>query len=144
MKLEANHTYLLRYGRGTQVFHCTKVSAKGKPFGLRAYGGNCWLPADIKVDDERVIGECALPAPLPELPAKVDVKPLKARHDAAKAAQAAFDAVHTFPEYVHGGDREAFREAQDAYYNAVKPINREFRDAQRKLSDAKIWNKILP
>jgi hypothetical protein len=47
-------TYLrLTFGRGTQLFFVSRVSAKGKPFGLRCNGGT-WTCSSIKVDDPRI------------------------------------------------------------------------------------------
>ncbi len=53
-------TYLIiGYGNGTQVFFVTRVTPKGKPFGLRLYGrsndgGGVWDTSSLKVNDGRI------------------------------------------------------------------------------------------
>lgn len=67
--METGKTYKLTYGNGTQVFHVTRISPKGKAFGLRLFESRgTWVPSPLKVGDRRVIGECDIPQNAPPLP----------------------------------------------------------------------------
>lgn len=119
--MKINTTYRLQFGHGTQYFHITRVTAKGKPFGFRLNGynprkgGGEWRPTSLKIDDKRVRGEVELPDNAPKVPAlrdKVCPYVLKAKTKQVKELKAEVGRLRPL-NATNEGQRAAFEKHQD-------------------------------
>lgn len=154
--IETGKTYRISYGNGSQLFHVTRISSKGQPFGYRLFGtGGTWTISSLKVNDPRI--EVEWPAsyrltgtPLPPLPTplatKIDLKPLKGAITGPLADYEAYDAKE---EAEWSGDdwfekRDADREGWSASIDEGNRLRRILWPLRDALREAKTLNTLAP
>jgi len=153
--IETGKTYRVTYGRGHQLFHATYVSPKGKPFGLRLFAvDRTWKPSSLPINDSRLQGLAPIPADAPELPALPDKVDTKALEIEVKRLHAIYcDRYASAPDELPYWATEGI--SQDVWDEARRESGRIHRAwywtehaayyaAEKALTTAKAWNKILP